>query len=95
MKRRRKRTPKRLRSIVILAFLVIPLFYLGRRIYKFADALFEEKNLKKEAIILKAENDVLRQRINEYKKGSLIETKAREDLGMIRKGEKIYLIGEK
>ena len=95
MKRRRKRTPKRLRTIVILALLVIPLFYLGRRIYKFADALFKEKNLKKEAIILKAENDVLRQRINEYKKGSLIETKAREDLGMIRKGEKIFLIGEK
>lgn len=95
MKRRRKRTPKRLKSIVIFALLVIPLFYLGRRIYKFADACFEEKNLKKEAIILKAENDVLKQRIDEYKKGSLIETKAREDLGMIRKGEKIYLIGEK
>ncbi len=95
MKRRRKHTLKRLRSIVILALLVIPLFYLGRRIYKFADASFKEKNLKKEAIILKAENDVLKQRIDEYKKGNLIETKAREDLGMIRKGEKIYLIGEK
>ena len=95
MKRRRKRKPKRLRSIVLLALLAIPLFYLGRRIYKFADAMFKESNLKKEAIILKAENDVLKQRIDEYKKGNLIETKAREDLGMIRKGEKVYLIGEK
>ena len=95
MTRRRKRKPKRLRTIVILALLAIPLFYLGRRIYKHADAMFKESNLKKETIILKAENDVLKQRIDEYKKGNLIETKAREDLGMIRKDEKIYLIGKK
>ena len=67
MTRRRKRKPKRLRTIVILALLAIPLFYLGRRIYKYADAMFRESNLKKETIILKAENDVLKQRIDEYK----------------------------
>lgn len=59
------------------------------------DAIFDEKNLKKQRVILRAENDVLKQRINEYKKGGLIETRAREDLGMIKKGEKIYLIREK
>jgi cell division protein FtsB len=64
----------------------------GRRVYKFGDASLEERRLRKEIVILRAENEVLKQRINEYKKGSLIETKAREDLGMIKKGEKIYII---
>ncbi len=95
MKRRRKRTSKRYKIILVAAVLAVPLFYLGRRVYRFADAIFEEKRLAKEKIILGAENDVLKQRIDEYKKGSLIETKAREDLGMIKKDEKIYLIHKK
>lgn len=71
------------------------MFYLGKRIYRFGDALLEERRLRKNMIILKAENEVLKQRIHEYKKGNLIEIKAREDLGMIKKGEKIYIIREK
>ena len=92
MRRRRKRSPKRLRILLILVILAIPLFYLGRRVYKFGDASLEERRLKKEIVVLQAENEVLKQRINEYRKGSLIETKAREDLGMIKEGEKIYII---
>lgn len=95
MKRRRKRSSKRLKIILILAILAVPMFYLGKRIYKFTDAMLEERKLQKEMIILEAENEVLKQRINEYKKGKIIETKAREDLGMIKKGEKIYIIREK
>lgn len=95
MRRRRKRASRKIRLFIVLAILAIPMFYLGKRVYKFADALFEEKRLKKDIIILRAENEVLRQRIDEYKKGNLIETKAREDLGMIKEGEKIYLIREK
>ena len=68
---------------------------MGRRVYRFAGAVFEEKKLDKKRIVLRAENDLLQQRINEYKKGGLIETKAREDLGMIKKGEKIYLIRQR
>jgi cell division protein FtsB len=75
--------------------LVVPMFYLGRRLHRFGSAWFEERRLKKNMIIMKAENDVLKQRINEYKKGSLIETKAREELGMIKPGEKIYIIRER
>jgi cell division protein FtsB len=95
MRRRRKRAPKRFKVILILAILAIPMFYLGKRVYRFGDALLEERELKKNMIILEAENEVLKQRIYEYKKGNLIETKAREDLGMIKKGEKIYIIREK
>jgi cell division protein FtsB len=95
MRRRHKRASKRWKIILILAILAVPAFYLGKRIYSFGDAVLEERKLKKNMIILEAENEVLKQRINEYKKGKLIETKAREDLGMIRKGEKIYIIRQK
>ena len=97
MKRRRKRASRKIkiRLFVVLAILAIPLFYLGKRVYKFADGLFEEKRLKKDIVILQGENEVLKQRIDEYKKGNLIETRAREDLGMIKEGEKVYLIREK
>jgi len=92
MRRRRKRSPKRFRILLILVILAIPVFYLGRRVYRFSDASLEERRLKTEIVILQAENEVLKQRINEYKKGNLIETKAREDLGMIKEGEKIYIL---
>jgi cell division protein FtsB len=55
----------------------------------------EENNLKKEIIILKAENEVMQNRINEYKRRNILEAKARDDLGMIKKGEKIYLVPRK
>ena len=95
MKQRHKRASRKIRLFVLLAILAIPLFYLGKRVYRFADALLEETRLKKDSVILQAENEVLKQRIDEYKKGNLTETKAREELGMIREGEKIYLIREK
>ena len=93
--RRRKHSSRKIRVILILVILIIPMFYLGKRIYRYVDSRLEERRLKKEVIILQAENEVLKQRINDYKKGSLVETKAREELGMIKKGEKIYIIKKK
>jgi cell division protein FtsB len=95
MRQRRKRASSKLWTILLLAILAIPAFYLGKRVYIYIDAMLEERHLNKEILVLKAENEVLKQRISEYKKGNLVETRAREDLGMIRRGEKIYLIGEK
>jgi cell division protein FtsB len=92
MKKRRKQRSRRYRIFLIGAILAIPLFYLGRRVYRLTDAILEENSLDKQRVILRAENDVLKRRIDEYRKGDLVETKAREDLGMIRKGEKVYLI---
>ncbi|UCD06279.1 MAG: septum formation initiator family protein [candidate division WOR-3 bacterium] len=98
MKRRSRKTKqrsKRYRLLIFTLLLAVSLLYMGRRVYRFAGAVFEEKDLEKRRIVLRAENDLLQQRINDYKKGSLIETKAREDLGMIKKGEKIYLIRQR
>jgi len=94
MRQRRKRASGRLWTILLFAILAIPCYYLGKRVYMYVDAMLEEKHLHKEILVLEAENEVLKQRITGYKKGDLVETKAREDLGMIRRGEKIYLIGE-
>ena len=57
--------------------------------------MHEVNTLKKEILILKAKDEVLRDRIGEYKRGNLVEAKARDELGMIKKGEKVYLIREK
>jgi len=79
--------------MLLLAILIfISLFYFGKRVYKLTQSLYEENNLKKRILVLEAENEVLNQRVNEYKKGIIIEVKARDDLGMIKKGEKVYII---
>lgn len=75
--------------------MILPVFYLGKRVHRYVDSRLEERRLEKEVIILQAENEVLKQRINDYKNGRLVETKAREELGMIKKGEKIYIIKKK
>ncbi len=95
MKKTRRRVSKRRRWIIFLLVAAIPLFYFSRRAYKLISSIREENNLKKEILILKAKNEVLHNRISEYKRGNLLEAKARDELGMIRKGEKIYLIREK
>ncbi|MEO0124082.1 MAG: septum formation initiator family protein [candidate division WOR-3 bacterium] len=80
------------RWLIIIIFILLPLSYLSRKIFLLASAYHREKILKKNIIILEAENELLKRRIVDYKKGTLIETKARDDLGMIKKGEKIYII---
>jgi len=94
MKRRRKRLSTYQRWLIILLLIVVPLFYFGKRFYKLIRSIEEEKYLRKGILILEAENEVLGNRIGEYKRGTLIEAKARDDLGMIKKGEKVYLIME-
>ncbi len=95
MRRSRKRLSKKSRWIIILLIVAIPLFYFSKRIYKFVSSTREENSLKREIIILKAESQVIRNRINEYKRGNHLEVTARGVLGMIKKGEKIYLVPEK
>ncbi|MEE8596744.1 MAG: septum formation initiator family protein [bacterium] len=95
MKRSRRRLSKKGRWIIVLLIIALPLFYFSRRVYKLVSSIQEENNLKKEIIILKAENEVMQNRINEYKRRNILEAKARDDLGMIKKGEKVYLVPRK
>jgi len=76
---------------VIILFIFLPVLYIGRKVFLLIDAHYTEERLKKEIIVINAENEMLRRRINDYRRGLLIETRARDDLGMIKKGEKIYI----
>ncbi len=95
MRKKRKRLSKRVRWIIFFLIIIIPLVYFGRRVYELIYLKHEEDRLKKEILILEAENEVMRHRIKEYKRGTILEAKARDDLGMIKKGEKVYLIPRK
>lgn len=95
MKKSRRPLSKKGRWFLFLLIIAIPLFYFSRRIYKLISSIQEEGSLKKEILILEAENEVLQCRIKEYKRGNVLEAKARDDLGMIKKGEKVYLIQKK
>ncbi len=65
---------------------------MGRKIFLLVNTYYNQQTLKRNILILNAENEVLKKRIDDYKKGILIETKARDDLGMIKAGEKIFII---
>jgi len=92
MRKSRKSRSKRKWLFVVLIIVILPLVYFGRRGYRYLSAVHEERRLKKGILILRAENEVRVDRINQYKRGTMLEAKARDDLGMIKQGEKIYLI---
>ena len=95
MKRVRKHPFIRGRWLIFFLLMIIPLLYFSRKVYKLLNSIYEINNLKKKTLILEAENEVLETRISEYKRGNLVEAKARNDLSMIKKNEKIYLILKK
>jgi cell division protein FtsB len=92
MRKKQKRMKPRLRWLLFVVIIAFPLFYFGKRAYTYGHLRRTEKQMEKEILIRQAENEVLRNRINEYKRGSLLEAKARDDLGMIKKGEQVYLV---
>ena len=93
MRRSRKRKIPRYRWLIILVICAFPLFYFSKRVYTYVHLRREEKRLEKEILIRQAENEVPRDRINEYRRGTVLEAKARDDLGMVREGEESRLVG--
>jgi cell division protein FtsB len=92
MRKRNKKKSVKIRWIIALLLIVLPLFYFGRRVYILIRSRNEEYTLTKRAVILKAECEALRQRISAYKRGTILEAKARDELGMIKKDEKVYVV---
>lgn len=80
------------RWIIIIFFIILPIFYIGRKLFLLLNANYTERILQKSIIILSAENELLKKRIDDYRRGTLVEARARDDLGMIKKGEKVYFI---
>ena len=83
---------KKSRLIILVLAILLPLIFAGPRYYRLINSRREEVKLKRSLLILAAEKEAVRRRIDEYKKGTVLEAKARDDLGMIKKGEKVYLI---
>jgi cell division protein FtsB len=83
---------KKIRLIILTLAILLPLLFAGPRYYRLINSRREEVRLKRSLLILEAEKEAVRRRIDEYKKGTVLEAKARDDLGMIKKGEKVYLI---
>ncbi len=80
------------RWIIIIFFIILPISYIGRKLFLLLNANYTEKVLQKSIIIFSAENELLKKRIDDYRRGTLIEARARDELGMIKKGEKVYFI---
>ena len=83
---------KKSRLIILALAILLPLILAGPRYYRLINSRREEAKLKRSLLILEAEREVVSRRIDEYRKGTILEAKARDDLGMIKKGEKVYLI---
>ncbi len=80
------------RWLFIIFLVILPLAYIGRKVFLLLNACYAEKSMCKQILILSAENELLKKRIDEYRIGSLLEAKARDDLGMIKPGEKVYFL---
>ena len=87
---------KRNRLILIISAVVLvtlPLFVGSAGLVKLLKLNRERMNLRRQILIFKAENEVLAQRVEMYLHNKeMVERKARDELGMIRDGEKVYQI---
>lgn len=83
---------KKGRLIILALVILLPIIFAGPRYYRLINSRREEVRLKRLLLIYEAEKEAIRRRIDDYKKGTVLEAKARDDLGMIKKGEKVYLI---
>ncbi len=78
--------------MLIIFLVILPALYIGRKAFLLINAYHTENMLCKNIIILSAENELLRKRIDYYRAGTLLEAKARDDLGMVKRNESIYLL---
>ncbi len=89
-KRKRNRI---LLVIFVIVVVTLPLFVGSAGLIKLMKLKREKHALTRQISILKAEKEVLEQRAEMYlKDDKIIERKARDELGMIREGERIFQI---
>ncbi len=87
-KRKRNRL---LLLIIVIVVVTLPLFVGSAGLIRITKLKREKRILQKQILILKAEKEVIDQRIERYlHDNELIERKARDELKMIKDGEKVY-----
>jgi len=79
--------------ILLLIYAVLSLLFSQNNIFKYLQAKKIEENLKTEISQIKKENRQLQKQIYKLKYDKYtIEKKARENLGLIKEGDEIYII---
>ncbi|MDQ7056491.1 MAG: septum formation initiator family protein [Persephonella sp.] len=83
-------------SILLFFYFVFYIFFGERNIFRLIQKEHYRENLRQEIKQLTEENSQLRDKIK-YLKSDLffIEKRAREDLGLVKDGEEIYIIVDK
>ncbi len=90
-------------GIIILVFLILGIFFLSKSLGRRGSWLEivrlneRKKQVKQEIIYLKKQNSILRENVRRIKQDPLyIEKIAREEIGMLKKGEIVYcFVGNK
>ncbi len=81
--------------IVLLCLLQYRLWYGDANIAEVQQYKRRIKELKQQAVVFQARNEALRAEVRDLKQGiEAIEERARQDLGMIKKGETFFQIIE-
>ena len=87
---------KRNRLLLIITIVVVvttPLFVGSAGFIRIMNLKHQRNSLHQQLLILKAEKEVVDKRIELYLQSKeLIERKARDELGMIRDGEKVFQV---
>lgn len=79
--------------ILLLIYAVLSLLFSQNNIFKYLQAKKIEENLKTEISQIKKENRQLQKQIYKLKYDKYtIEKKARENLGLVKEGDEIYII---
>ncbi len=81
--------------VVLLCLLQYRLWYGDANVFQVQDFERQIDELKQQAVALKARNDVLEAEVKDLRNGiEALEERARQDLGMIKKGETFFQIIE-
>ena len=81
--------------VILLCLLQYRLWYGDANVFQVRDFERQIDELKQQAVVLKARNDALEAEVKDLRNGiEAIEERARQDLGMIKKGETFFQIIE-
>lgn len=92
--RRRKMLRARLLILIILVLAILAIIPFGRGFVSTYQLRHEIETLEKEIGAMRMRNDTLEQEIERMKSPEYVERVAREELGLVKPGETLYILSE-
>lgn len=77
--------------LLLVVFIIYAVFILAKQQFDITEAQEKNQNLQQHVNAIVQENDMLKQRLENANSDEYIERMAREQLGMVKKGERIYV----